>query len=165
MLSRRLEPRLLPWRRWYNPGYSAKSKPVRRLRRGFRGRIADRRRCQAFGDRYWRDQSGRFAVQTPSGRWHWMVPTLSDCRRCAGARGCLVAASMVSPRTIKPEIWPAAPILGGSPPRWLQGGILDKRSASSNPGRSANASSPNGLHRRSGSLKSPIAAGFSNQTY
>lgn len=27
------------------------------------------------GNRYWRDQSGRYAVLTPSGQWHWMVPT------------------------------------------------------------------------------------------
>ncbi len=27
------------------------------------------------GNRYWRDESGRYAVQTPSGQWAWMVPT------------------------------------------------------------------------------------------
>lgn len=26
------------------------------------------------GNRYWRDESGRYAVQTPSGQWSWMVP-------------------------------------------------------------------------------------------
>ena len=27
------------------------------------------------GNRYWRDESGRYAVQVPSGQWYWMVPT------------------------------------------------------------------------------------------
>ena len=27
------------------------------------------------GNRYWRDQSGRYAVMTPSGQWYWMTPT------------------------------------------------------------------------------------------
>lgn len=27
------------------------------------------------GNRYWRDESGRYAVQTPTGQWYWMVPT------------------------------------------------------------------------------------------
>lgn len=27
------------------------------------------------GNRYWRDGSGRYAVQTPSGQWSWMIPT------------------------------------------------------------------------------------------
>ena len=27
------------------------------------------------GNRYWRDEAGRYAVQTPNGQWYWMVPT------------------------------------------------------------------------------------------
>jgi len=27
------------------------------------------------GNRYWRDEQGRYAVQTPNGQWYWMVPT------------------------------------------------------------------------------------------
>lgn len=27
------------------------------------------------GNRYWRDEAGRYAVQVPSGQWYWMVPT------------------------------------------------------------------------------------------
>jgi len=27
------------------------------------------------GNRYWRDENGRYAVQTPNGQWYWMVPT------------------------------------------------------------------------------------------
>lgn len=30
---------------------------------------------QQTGNRYWRDESGRYAVQTPSGQWSWMIPT------------------------------------------------------------------------------------------
>lgn len=27
------------------------------------------------GNRYWRDEAGRYAVQTPNGQWYWMIPT------------------------------------------------------------------------------------------
>ena len=30
---------------------------------------------QQTGNRYWRDESGRYAVQVPTGQWYWMVPT------------------------------------------------------------------------------------------